>query len=80
MFLGFLNFEKKTRFKINEFSLDDVWICNLPFMTDVFGFFNKFNIFFQGFCTNVNILKNKMDALRKNVVVLGSHIQKKDNS
>jgi len=57
-------------------------MSKLAYLADIFCHFhlNKLNTSLQGFCTNIFVLKNKTDALKKKQAVWDSFVQKGDTA
>jgi hypothetical protein len=44
---------------------DELWICRLAYLCDIFDKINNFNLLLQGFNTNILILHDKVQAFKK---------------
>ena len=47
-----------------EFLLDEMWLCKLAYLADIFGRLNELNTFLQGPCTSIFLLRKKTDAFK----------------
>ena len=74
--LRFFELCKKTKIffgKMNSplaaFLLDEMWLCKLAYLANIFSRLNKLNTFLQGFYTNVFILRSKTDAFKEKLAL-----------
>ncbi|XP_044300501.1 transcription intermediary factor 1-beta isoform X6 [Varanus komodoensis] len=58
--------------------LDEEWMAKLAYMADIFSLFNELNISLQGACTNIFILRNKVDVLKNKLVLWDSRVQEEN--
>ena len=47
-----------------EFLLDEMWLCKLAPLADIFGHLNELNTSLQGPCTSIFVLRKKTDAFK----------------
>ena len=83
----FLELREETKIFLGEinsplaaFLLDEMWLCKLAYLGDIFSRRNELNTFLQGLYTKVFILRNKTDASKKKLALWNSLLEKKDTT
>ena len=61
-----------------ELLLDEMWLCKLAYLADIFGRLNELNTSLQGPCTSIFVLRKKTDAFKQKLALWDSLMQKED--
>ena len=61
-----------------QFLLDEMWLCKLAYLADIFGRLNDLNNSLQGPSTSIFVLRSKTDAFKRKLALWYSLVQKKD--
>ena len=61
-----------------EFLLDEMWLCKLAYLADIFDRLNELNTSLQGPCTSIFVLRKKTDAFKQKLALWDSLVQKED--
>ena len=51
------HFLREMNSPLAEFLLDEMWLCKLAYLADIFGRLNELNTFLQGPCTSIFVLR-----------------------
>ena len=62
------------------FLLGEMCLCKLAYLADIFSCLNELSTSLQGFYTNVFILRNKIDVLKKKLALWNSLVEKEDTT
>ena len=72
------HFLREMNSPLAEFLLDEMWLCKLAYLADIFGRLNELNTSLQGPCTSIFVLRKKTDAFKQKLALWDSLVQKED--
>ena len=61
-----------------EFLLDEMWLCKLAYLADIFGRLNELNTSLKGPYTSIFVLRKKTNAFKQKLALWDSLLQKVD--
>ena len=72
------HFLREMNSPLAEFLLDEMWLCKLAYLADIFDRLNELNTSLQGPCTSIFVLRKKTDAFKQKLALWDSLVQKED--
>ena len=72
------HFSREMNSPLAEFLLDEMWLCKLAYLADIFGRLNELNTSLQDPCPSIFVLRKKTEAFKQKLALWDSLVQKED--
>ena len=72
------HFLREMNSPLAKFLFDEMWLCKLAYLADIFDRLNELNTSLQGRCTSIFVLRKKTDAFKQKLALWDSLVQKED--